>query len=123
MPASPRRSVPLLLDLRGLPDAVAENKGCYPGQEIIEKIAAIGSPAKRLVLVNLHGPVSESRTLTDEAGTALGEITSVSPHGDTALAIVRKTLAREGASARLGGLTATVIRVAPSSRQPAGGEG
>lgn len=38
------------LDL-GLTGAIADQKGCYPGQEVIEKIIAIGSPAKRLCLV------------------------------------------------------------------------
>lgn len=39
---------PLELNLRS---AIADQKGCYPGQEVIEKIIAIGSPAKRLCLV------------------------------------------------------------------------
>ena len=41
-------SNPLELNLRS---AIADQKGCYPGQEVIEKIIAIGSPAKRLCLV------------------------------------------------------------------------
>jgi folate-binding protein YgfZ len=28
--------------------AIADQKGCYPGQEVIEKILALGSPARRL---------------------------------------------------------------------------
>lgn len=38
------------LDLN-LVSAIADQKGCYPGQEVIEKITARGSPAKRLCLV------------------------------------------------------------------------
>ncbi|MCM0607119.1 MAG: hypothetical protein KA715_13600 [Xanthomonadaceae bacterium] len=38
------------LDL-ALVSAIADQKGCYPGQEVIEKIIALGSPAKRLCLV------------------------------------------------------------------------
>jgi folate-binding protein YgfZ len=104
----------------GLPDSVAENKGCYPGQEIIEKIAAIGSPAKRLVQVRFDadssGDAPFERTLQDwESATPVGELTSLS--GRTALAVVRKTHAREGAKVRRGADTGTVTRVAPYTRE------
>lgn len=52
----------------GLPEAVSSQKGCYPGQEVVERIRALGSPARRLVSVEIW-PVddgapggSESRT-------------------------------------------------------------
>ncbi|NDG86203.1 MAG: hypothetical protein EBX52_14335, partial [Proteobacteria bacterium] len=38
---------PLEVNLR---HAISDQKGCYPGQEVIEKIIAIGSPARKLCL-------------------------------------------------------------------------
>jgi folate-binding protein YgfZ len=111
----------------GLPDSVAENKGCYPGQEVIEKIAALGSPAKRLVQATL----SQAGTLQGlGAGTKLysshsepplevGQLTSSSE--TQFLAIVRKTHAKEGAELRVGpsGPLAKVSRVAPYLKEEA----
>jgi folate-binding protein YgfZ len=103
----------------GLPDAVAENKGCYPGQEIIEKIAALGSPAKRLVRVQTEAatnhPVAGTKlySLSSENPLELGEVTTSTGH--SFLAIVRKTHAKEGAELRIEptGPLARVTRVAP----------
>ena len=101
----------------GIPDSVAENKGCYPGQEVIEKIAALGSPARRLVLAApTGGSVPELGqklfSLSEGASMELGEVTSVST--SAFLAIVRKTHAREGAELKLpSGHIARVARVAP----------
>lgn len=39
----------------GLNDAVHENKGCYPGQEVIERIRALGQPPRLLVQVKGSG--------------------------------------------------------------------
>src|SRR5690606_34194147 len=39
----------------GLKDSIADSKGCYPGQEVIEKIIALGSPARRLARIDGHG--------------------------------------------------------------------
>ena len=56
-----------------LETAVHENKGCYPGQEVIEKIRAIGQVPKRLMLVRGNGtPPSFPQALkfvTQDAGT------------------------------------------------------
>jgi len=101
----------------GIPDSVAENKGCYPGQEVIEKIAALGSPARRLVLAASQGgatpvPGQKLHSLSDGAPMELGEVTSSA--SSEFLAIVRKTHAREGAEFKLpSGDIARVTRVAP----------
>ncbi len=39
----------------GLRDAIADQKGCYPGQEVIEKILALGAPAKTIILLEGRG--------------------------------------------------------------------
>ncbi len=42
----------------GFFEAIHPNKGCYPGQEVIERTLAKGSPAKRLVLARGKAPAS-----------------------------------------------------------------
>jgi folate-binding protein YgfZ len=70
-----------------LQTAIHDQKGCYPGQEVIEKIIAIGSPAKRLCLVQITDENKTPASLPLELD--FGKLTSFSsPFG---LAIVRKT--------------------------------
>ncbi len=70
-----------------LQNAIHDQKGCYPGQEVIEKIIAIGSPSKRLCLVRITDENFATVSLPLELD--FGKLTSfVSPFG---LAIVRKT--------------------------------
>ena len=40
----------------GLQNSIAQSKGCYPGQEVIERIIALGAPPRRLALLHLEGP-------------------------------------------------------------------
>ncbi|MBI2605319.1 MAG: hypothetical protein HYW49_04485 [Deltaproteobacteria bacterium] len=46
----------------GLEDTVPENKGCYPGQEVIEKIRAIGQVPRRIVCIHAAGAAPASGT-------------------------------------------------------------
>lgn len=100
----------------GLRDAIAPNKGCYPGQEIIEKIVALGSPARRLVrLDDLGSEPSQGENLYSESNE-VGKITSATRATSTisALAIVKKTVAKEGSVTQLqNGETAKVSHVTP----------
>ena len=86
----------------GMLDAVAPNKGCYPGQEIIEKIAALGSPAKRLALLESAKAFPAAGSLVFSGENEAGQITSVSAvvHAGkfSALALLKKTSAKEGTS-------------------------
>ncbi len=68
---------------RDLPQETAQmralhfSKGCYLGQEIVERIRSRGSMHRHLRPLELTGPAPEPRTaLTLEDGTAAGEITS-----------------------------------------------
>jgi folate-binding protein YgfZ len=81
----------------GLAGAVASNKGCYPGQEVIEKVISLGSPARRLIRIEGQGTARPGDILQDGAST-VGQLTTVTRQSDTfrALAIVRKTHAKEG---------------------------
>lgn len=72
-----------------LDSAIHDQKGCYPGQEVIEKIIAIGSPAKKLCLVK--GPDTAIAAPLD---LDFGKLTSYqAPYG---LALVRKTHSTPG---------------------------
>jgi folate-binding protein YgfZ len=82
---------PLEVNLR---TAIHDNKGCYPGQEVIEKIISLGSPAKKLSL--LEGVTSETlpTPLFDSAsGSEVGTLTSVS--GGFGLGILKRTHLKE----------------------------
>jgi folate-binding protein YgfZ len=52
-------------------------KGCYLGQEIVERIRSRGNVHRHLRPLELSGPVPQSGAeLTDEDGAAAGQITS-----------------------------------------------
>lgn len=102
----------------GLTDTIAPNKGCYPGQEVVERIIAHGSPAKRLCTIRGKAPAPAPGTvlLNDaEPAAEVGQVTSsvVTDGGFVALAIIRKIQAKEGLSVKWSGGSATVERVAP----------
>jgi folate-binding protein YgfZ len=57
--------------------AIHFNKGCYLGQEIVERIRSRGNVHKHLRQLELEGPVPAAGTeLIAEGGTAAGHITS-----------------------------------------------
>ncbi len=59
--------------------AVSRNKGCYLGQEIVERMHARGVVARRLVGLVMTGDErpSAGAGLTDPSGTTVGTVTSV----------------------------------------------
>lgn len=66
-----------------LDDAVYENKGCYPGQEVIERIRAMGGVAKKMIQITGTGsaPVlPQAIVLNIDPNQSAGDLTSVSPH-------------------------------------------
>ncbi len=85
----------------GLRNSVAENKGCYPGQEVIEKIISLGAPPKRLIQISGEGtpPEAGEKILNlADSPTEVGQVTSVSfaDNRYLALGIVRKIHSKEG---------------------------
>lgn len=64
---------------------VTEGKGCYPGQEVIERTIALGRPARRLVRVRLEAPASPGDLVAD--GKPAGWLTSVA--GERGLALIK----------------------------------
>lgn len=56
--------------------AIHYQKGCYLGQEVIERMRSLGAPAKRLVRVTLTGPV-ETPTPLRQGDQEVGRLTSL----------------------------------------------
>ncbi len=85
---------------------VSEGKGCYPGQEVIERTLALGRPPRRLVRLALDGDVSAGEALrTSDA--AAGIVTSVA--GRTALALVKRRLEDDVALETEAGVRARIV--------------
>lgn len=86
----------------GLIDSISQQKGCYPGQEVIERIIALGSPPKRLVRIDGTGDVPTPGELVlnqAQPPIEVGEVTSSiarSPREFSALALVKKIHTKEG---------------------------
>jgi folate-binding protein YgfZ len=73
-----------------VPVAVSFTKGCYPGQELVERMDSRGADAPqslRIVEVATGTVVGDPLIV---AGAEVGSITSVSPIGDQALALVKR---------------------------------
>ena len=89
-----------------LGSAIHDQKGCYPGQEVIEKIISIGSPSKKLCLVKLVDESKQPSSIPCELDH--GKLTSFeSPYG---LAIVRKTHTNAGSTLNGNGFQFSIIQ-------------
>jgi folate-binding protein YgfZ len=76
----------------GLYDGIAENKGCYPGQETVERLITQGAPPRRIVRVALAPEF-----------TGAPEAAATSWYQSEGLAIVRKNLAVVGQKLSISG--------------------
>ena len=71
-------------------------KGCYCGQETVAKIANLGNPPRRLVLLHLDGSVvtiPAQGAAVEKDGVRVGFIGTVARHyelGTIALAVVKR---------------------------------
>ena len=102
----------------GLKDGIADNKGCYPGQEIIEKIVALGSPSRRLARIDGEGTppaLGEKIMNVAEVPAEVGTVSSVAQSGGkfSALSVIRKIYAKEGLDVQLGNSKAKIAKIAP----------
>jgi tRNA-modifying protein YgfZ len=94
--------------------AVSFTKGCYLGQEIVERIRAQGRVNWKLVRVEIAGtePVAPATKITADGGAEAGEITSAvfSPRREkvVALARLRSSDAVPGTALNVGGRSALV---------------
>src|SRR5262249_50715955 len=93
--------------------ALSFTKGCYLGQEIVERIRAQGHVNRKLVRVEIDGGCPAGGTELMADGTGAGDITScaMSPQSGkaVALAYVRTAHAIAGAELRAGDAAARVF--------------
>ena len=88
------KSIPNELGL--LNKSVHMNKGCYRGQETVAKIANLGAPPRRLVMLHLDGSVvniPEVGADVEKEGVKVGFIGTIARHyelGTIALAVVKR---------------------------------
>lgn len=76
-------------------DGVAWNKGCYVGQELTARTKYRGLVKKRLVPVQVAGPLPDAGTIITRDGVDIGEIRG--GRGDLALALIRLDALSTGA--------------------------
>ncbi len=72
-------------------EAVSFTKGCYPGQELVERMDSRGADApRRLRVVEVGADAAVGDIVSADDGTAIGSLTSVSPTGGLAIAVVKR---------------------------------
>jgi folate-binding protein YgfZ len=98
---------PLEVNLR---TAVSDQKGCYPGQEVIEKIISLGSPSKKLCLLEgVLENISLPTKLLGQNGTEAGILTSYDQ--GFALAIVKRNFLKDSEKFLVGSQTLTLRKI------------
>jgi tRNA-modifying protein YgfZ len=84
----PGQTIPAVTGV--VPVAVNFTKGCYPGQELVERMDSRGADAPMsLRIVDVPDDASSGDPLVVD-GVEVGTITSVSPAGGLALAMIRR---------------------------------
>ena len=77
-----------------VPLAVSFTKGCYPGQELVERMDSRGADAPRSLRIVAAADVPDDpepgAALVAGDGTEVGVITSVAPDGTVALGYVKR---------------------------------
>lgn len=72
-------------------EAVCFTKGCYPGQELVERMDSRGADApKRLRIVEAGPGAAVGDPVTGVDGSEIGSLTSVAPIGGLAIALVKR---------------------------------
>ncbi|HKS75202.1 MAG TPA: glycine cleavage T C-terminal barrel domain-containing protein [Terriglobales bacterium] len=90
------------------------NKGCYIGQEIVERIRSRGAVHRKFTGFNIQGELPAPGTKVELDGKEIGEITSVAsvPAEDSVhqvgLGYIRREHATPGKKVRIGGSDASV---------------
>jgi folate-binding protein YgfZ len=89
----------------GLFEGVDFNKGCYLGQEVIERLHSRGTPARRLAHIRWDGPPVPADTDIDADGRNGGTITSAVEDGNRSigLAYIRRKYLDDIGSLRVAG--------------------
>ncbi len=90
------------------------SKGCYVGQEIVERIRSRGAVHRHFSGLEIEGPAPEPGTKLQASGKDVGEVTSVAvlPTGQTiALGYVRREAGVPGTVIQVGQATARVAEL------------
>jgi aminomethyltransferase len=99
-----------------LMEAVSFSKGCYLGQEIVERVRSRGHVNRLLTPLRIEGPAPPRgvRVLAGEkdAGEVTSAAYSVNEGATRALAYVRAEFARKGVELQVGGAAAQVVEKA-----------
>ena len=98
----------------GQEQALNFSKGCYIGQEIVERIRSRGGVHRRLIGFIFAGPAPAAGTRIEREGRELGEITSVAtlPSGQAVgLGYLRREAGGPGTTIEVGGAQATVAEL------------
>jgi folate-binding protein YgfZ len=83
----PGESIPAQTGVIGV--AVSFTKGCYPGQELVERMDSRGASAPRtLRRIDVATTAQPGDEVVDASGEVVGEVTSVA--GSVALALIRR---------------------------------
>lgn len=87
--------------------AINDNKGCYPGQEVVERIRSMGQSPRRLLLLrsNSGSAPKPGEAILTTAGEPAGVLTSVAAHegeGWVALGFIKKLYAKPDATFKVG---------------------
>jgi folate-binding protein YgfZ len=97
--------------------AVSFDKGCYLGQEVVCMLELRGHVKRKLVPLVLEEPAGvpeRGAPVTDEAGAAVGEITSAASSPTlgraVALAMLKRTKTEPGTRVLIGGRSAEVVQ-------------
>ncbi|GAB4111546.1 MAG: folate-binding protein YgfZ [Sandaracinaceae bacterium] len=90
--------------------ALAFDKGCYLGQEVVCMLENRGQVTRSLVRLEVDGPATAGVPILDPSGETVGEVTSAAADGDRthALGYVKRVLTEPGTSLRVDGRTARV---------------
>jgi folate-binding protein YgfZ len=95
--------------------AVSFDKGCYLGQEVVCMLELRGHVKRKLVpvVIDAGEPPARGAPVTDEAGAALGEVTSAGASPTLgkpiALAMIKRARAEAGSHVMVGGARAEVV--------------
>jgi folate-binding protein YgfZ len=95
------------LEVSGL-YGVTEGKGCYPGQEVVERTLSMGSPPRALIRLQAEAALTPG-TEVSAAGGAIGQVTSAATLPDArhlALALVKRRFGETDEPLRVGGIAA-----------------
>ena len=97
--------------------AVSFTKGCYTGQEIVERVRSQGQVRRLLVGIELDSALVPTEMLVWHQGSAVGEMTSATPGfrpvaNIRGFSIVRREAAKAGTVIQVGGTPGVVFDIA-----------